>query len=150
MRILQELFQQAVLRDVILMDLQENVLLQTEAKVRADVSRSLCDAQCTIGQTIDGPAVTGIVGLNDEILDDEISISFEHSTGWQIFWFEDDVLINAKVFDFLSFCRPWSFFGRLFPWFASRLEQSTGLDIRPLGGAFKPLNFVLQLLLFFL
>jgi len=79
---------------------------------------------------------TGIVGLNDEILDDEILTAFEHSAWWQIVWFEDHVLIDAKVFGFLAFCRSWPFFGRLFSWFGSRLEQSTGLDIRPLGGAF--------------
>jgi len=47
---------------------------------------------------------TGIVGLNDEILDDEILTAFEHSAWWQIVWFEDHVLIDAKVFGFLAFC----------------------------------------------
>ena len=90
-----KLFQQAVLGDVILMDLQENVMLQTEAKVRADVSGSLCNAKCSIRQTIDGPAVTDIVGLNDEILNDEVAIPFEKCARRQIVRHEDDVLIDV-------------------------------------------------------
>ena len=90
-----KLYKQAVLSDVVLMDLEENVLVKSESEVRTDVSGPKCDAQGSIRQTIDGSTVTGVVGLENEVLDDEVAIPFEKRARRQIVRHKDDVLIDV-------------------------------------------------------
>jgi len=72
-----QFLQQPSLGDVVLMDLQEDVLLQADPKVRIDSRQPRGHAYSTVGQSIHGPPIARRVCLDDQVLDHEVPIAFQ-------------------------------------------------------------------------
>lgn len=136
---LTEFLEQAVLCDMILVDLQKDVLPQTEPEVRTDILWPPGDAQRSIRQPIDRSPVEENFGLNDEVLDIEISIALDSRSVWQVFERQRNGVSNLEVWFIAAFGGTGPFFTRLSLGLVG-LEQLAGCDLGASRGTFELLN----------
>lgn len=61
------------------------------------------DRQRTIGEPVNGSAVTRVESFEHDVLDDEIAISFELGTFGQVFRGQDLLDIDSDIFGFFAF-----------------------------------------------
>ncbi len=132
------------------MGLKQDILTQAKSEVGCDTLWAWPHAQRTVGQSIDGPALPGVVGFEEDVLDDKIAVAFQDCARGQVVWGQHDILIDTNVLGFTSFLAARAFSRRLLGLLLFRFEQHAGLDDRSPGSSLKPLELVSQFLIFFL
>jgi hypothetical protein len=104
------------------------------------------NTQAAVGQAVDGPAITHVVSLDDQVLDDEVPITLQPTAVRQVIQIQRLRVVDLQEFGLLPFGRPGAFclgirFAR-----GRRLQQSAGFNLGSLGRAFETMDLVPQIL----
>jgi hypothetical protein len=142
--VLAELLEQPRVRDVRLMHLVEHELLESKAEVPLHVGRPSGHLQAAVGQAIHSSAIPRVVRLDLHILHDEIPIALDLRAPRQALDHQRQILVNLQLSCLLTLLRARPFALRLTRLRCCRLQQSAGLDLRPLRGPFELVNLIPQ------
>ena len=142
-----EILQQTVLRDVVLINLLEDVLPQPSTEMGIDVVGPLADPQSSVGQSVDRASVADHLGLDRQILNVVVAVPFNDGSLGKIIEFQRDGVGDSGLQIFVAFGRSGTFFAGL-PFGLTQARQLAGLDFGLRGGAFEPPDLVFEFLNF--
>jgi len=139
-----QFLKQPSLRDMVLMNLPQDVLPQAHPKMRIDSRRSSGHQQTAVFQTVHRAAITNRVSFDDQILDDEFAVAFESSPLGEMVRLQRNHVVDLQVPGLLPLGRSRSLLGRVLwrrrKWF----QKPTRCDLRPHGRPFHPLDLIPQ------
>ena len=87
-------------RRIVAVSLQQDEFDQRGTEVRIDTSGSPTDNESPIGKAVNGSAVASVARLQDDILDDKVSITFQFGVRGQLIGRNDFVAVDAERFGF--------------------------------------------------